>query len=249
MKRRGVGCAVLALPMVWAASDLTMAQRIPPDPSLAPPVVRRRMEQLNELHESIKKSLNLNDKQKNAIDKIFEEYLKTIARIDPRLPIKFPPGEEPPPEVRQVQKNVAKLTDQPVDLLERLEAELNDDQRKKLARLVGRWETIFVRSVGEGPLRLVGRAVKDPNLDVSDQKREALREIVKQAIESVGFGRPDEATLSRAVGDARAKIIKQLTPEQKAHFIETLNILQKQRALELKRYKWLRDRKPIIIKP
>lgn len=242
MKRRETICSALACVMAWAAPEAAVAQRIPPDVSRTPPIVQRRIAQIKQLHESMTRTLKFGEKQGEAIDRIFAEHEREVMTLNPLAPRRLAPGEVPTPGVLKATREMAIVTQRPTALMEQLEAELSEDQSKAFAKLVDRWELLHVRHIGEGPLRLLHRAVRDPGLEITTEKRQDLVDLVLKARSRVGSGRPDRTLSQKIAGETRDEIAKKLTPAQKAHFIETVTMLQQARADEAKKYNWLRDR-------
>ncbi|MCH7886078.1 MAG: hypothetical protein IIC01_12635, partial [Planctomycetes bacterium] len=173
MKRRETLCSALVCVMAWAAPEAAVAQRIPPDVSTKSPMIQRRMAQIKQLHDSMTRTLKLGEKQGEAIDRIFAEHEQEIMAMDPRAPRRLAPGEVPTPGVLQATREMAVVTQRPTALMEQIEAELNEDQSKAFAKLVDRWEVLHVRHIGEGSLRLLQRAVRDPALEIRAEKRQA----------------------------------------------------------------------------
>ncbi|MCH7838694.1 MAG: hypothetical protein IID38_00450 [Planctomycetes bacterium] len=249
MKRRETLCSALVCVMAWAAPEAAVAQRIPPDVSTKSPMIQRRMAQIKQLHDSMTKTLKLGEKQGEAIDRIFAEHEREVMTLNPLAPRRLAPGEVPTPGILKATREMAMVTQRPTALMEQLEAELNEDQSKAFAKLVDRWEVLHVRHIGEGSLRLLQRAVRDPALEITTEKRKALVDLLSKARTRVGPGRPDQTLMQKVTRETRDEIAKQLTPAQKAHFIETVTMLQQSRANEAKKHNWLRDRDRGRVKP
>ena len=249
MKRRKTLCSALVCVIAWAAPEAVVAQRIPPDVSRATPMIQRRIAQLKQLHESMTKTLKLGEKQGEAIDRIFEEHEREVVTLNPLAPRRLAPGELPTPAILKATHEMAIVTQRPTALVEQIEAELNEEQSKAFASLVDRWEILHVRHLGEGPLRLLQRAVRDPALEVTTEKRQALVDLVVKARSRIGSGRPDQNLIQRIARETRDEIAKHLAPAQKSLFIETVAMLQQSRANEAKKHKWLRNRDRGKVKP
>lgn len=249
MKRRQTLCSALVCVMTWAVPEAAVAQRIPPDASRTPPIVQRRIAQIKQLHESMTRTLKLAEKQGEAIDRIFAEHERHVMTLNPLAPRRLAPSEVPTPDILKATREMATVTQRPTELMEQIEAELNEDQNKAFAILVESWEILHVRHIGEGPLRLLKRAVRDPAMEMTTEKRQALVELVNKARSRVGTGRPDQTLIQKIARETRDEIAKQLTPAQKAHFIKTVTMLQQSRAKEAKKHKWLRDRDRGRVKP
>lgn len=249
MKRRQTLCSALVCIMAWAAPEAAVAQRIPPDASRTPPIVQRRIAQIKQLHESMTRTLKFGEKQREAIDRIFAEHEREVMALNPLAPRRLAPDEAPTPDILKATREMALVSQRPTALMEQIEAELNEDQSKAFAKLVDRWELLHVRHVGEGPLRLLQRAVRDPALEMTTEKRQALVDLVNKARSRLGSGRPDRTLVQKIAAETRDEIAKQLTPAQKAHFIETVTMLQQSRASEAKKYNWLRNRDRRRVKP
>ncbi len=248
MKRRETLCSTLVCVMAWAVPE-AVAQRIPPDVARKSPMIQRRMAQIKQLHDSMTRTLKLGEKQGEAIDRIFEEHEREVMAMDPRAPRRLAPSEAPTPEIIKARHEMAVVTQRPTALMEQIEAELNEDQSKAFAKLVDRWEVLHVRHIGEGSLRLLQRAVRDPALEITTEKRKALIDLLSKARTRVGPGRPDQTLMQKVTRETRDEIAKQLTPAQKAHFIETVTMLQQSRANEAKKHNWLRERDRGRVKP
>lgn len=249
MKRRQTLCSALVCVMAWAVPEAAVAQRIPPDASRTPPIVQRRIAQIKQLHESMTRTLKLAEKQGEAIDRIFAEHERHVMTLNPLAPRRLAPGEVPTRDILKATREMAIINERPTALMEQLEAELNEDQSKAFARLVDRWEVVHVRRIGEGPLRLLQRAVQDPALEMTTEKRKALVDLVNKARSRLGTGLPDQTLIQNIARETRDEIAKKLTPAQKAHFIETVTMLQQSRASEGKKYNWLRNRDRGRVKP
>jgi len=214
------------------------------------------------LQDQIYKGIELTDLQKKAISAIVEDQLRYLhktegapptwdgrprdalaepgaenALLDPAAVTPDPRHTTPKSEIREDvrDRNRPPVTmfDDGSTLVNLIATELSGAQLEKYEQISSRWMALRPHGWADGPLRHIFRALRDPELKVSDEERTAMMGILRKSMSEL---RPKRAVLEnrlKAFDETKAALIAKMSPAQRDHFEQTLKYLRHKHAEEV----------------
>ncbi len=131
-------------------------------------------------------------------------------------------------------------TDAP--LFKDIAGSLNAEPRKQFEAVALRWTRLKFRGGPDGPLSRLMRALRDPLLQLSEEKAESLRKTVGETMASVKASRKDPEVVALAEKEVRQRVDSELTPDQIKHLDGTLAEIATQQEAEVANGKKLEQR-------
>lgn len=133
--------------------------------------------------------------------------------------------------VREIKADIAKhtagtdenFTRIPEDIVGELRPLLKDPQKADYERVAARWTALEVGGPFEGPVRMLIRCVKDPELKLNPTQRLAAETILGETMLAVRKNR-DPQNIAELAAKARLKLRDELTNEQRDHMEKTLQM-------------------------
>ncbi len=118
------------------------------------------------------------------------------------------------------------LMSTPTAFFQNLAAELPSSQHGQFNRLAQRWWALYPQIALEYPLGRLYRASLDPELDISNGQREAIRKMIAEASADLKPVGSDEVLVRKWKKETLFNILKSLTPAQRLHYQTTLDELE-----------------------
>jgi len=118
--------------------------------------------------------------------------------------------------------------DDPTRLVNTFKDELSAEQAVVYDDIAYRWRVLRPFGVADGPLRQLARAVRDPQLAISDDTRADGVKIIQKQMMDLTRRRARLSLDSRlkAFDEAKAAVVAMMSPEQKSRFEKTIEHLQ-----------------------
>ncbi|MGB2985979.1 MAG: hypothetical protein WBE26_08855 [Phycisphaerae bacterium] len=208
----------------------------------------RRIAQLKKLQEAMNKKLDLSKEQEQTIDQLFSEHLRKLEEGQGRRSAfaGSPKDAEELKVLRDKLIEARKAGDQETlhkirkqfreklredfaakkrtapDIIEKLAAELDENQRSEFHKLVQRLWTGESHHPRPDGLRKLWRAVMKPDMGLSEEQQRAIRETLRGGFASIAEAGKDKKKVREITNQVRADIFKELTPEQRAKIEATL---------------------------
>lgn len=117
-------------------------------------------------------------------------------------------------------------------ILNDIASSLNADARKQFNEVGLRWQKLKYRGGPDGPLTRLMRALRDPLLQLTEEKAEHLRTTVGGIMASAKASRKDADVMAAVVKEAREKVDAELSPEQIKQLDATLAEMAKEQDAE-----------------
>ncbi len=112
----------------------------------------------------------------------------------------------------------------PEDILPELAAQMRGEQIVAFQKVSARWTALKPRGPIDGPIRMLIRGIKDPELGLSAEDQAAAYAILGEA-QTESRKVHNQANIAKYSAQAREKILKLLKGEQRAHYDKTINAL------------------------
>ena len=204
---------------------------------------RQLVDALRQLRESMAKKLVFDSKQKEAIDVLFEDHLDSIKEsagegldeqqaqqrerfeeLRKRMEAARQNGDRE--ELKRLREESRKLRKElaPLDMqatagfIKELEKVLSDEQRpvfKKMVRRLGLAGEPSRRGPG-GRFRMMMAALQDPDLGITDEKVQQIREMVRERMSSVARDEAGRGDREKVLEELEGLILAELTTEQRS---------------------------------
>jgi Spy/CpxP family protein refolding chaperone len=212
---------------------------------------------LNRLRLEINTSLELSAEQRKTIERLFDEHLRAI-REDQHSEAGSQMTEEDLKELQAIQARmvtarqagdteaVEKTREELIakarslrrpgrpgnaQFYRQISEQLNDKQREAFEALVRRHRTERLPRPQNGPLRELLKALRDPEVGLTAEQRDKLRDLLKDAITANAPGEiPEEERRARIAKKLHEDVRKILTPEQAAKLDEVLRNEERRQA-------------------
>jgi len=113
-----------------------------------------------------------------------------------------------------------------------LVAELNPVQAPMLFNVIERWNILDFRSMEEGPILKLMRALSDPEVKLSEAERTEFQNIVSEAYKQVPQEERKPKKMAEIAQQSRDKIFNKLTPVQVAQIENNLAEMEKVSAVD-----------------
>lgn len=204
--------------------------------------IRRRMAQLAKLQSAMKKKLDLTGKQKEAVDRLFKTYFRSLSdkaerprprEADPvhgdaleglREQLKEAKKAGDEEAVRQLreqfrQKRQTRTSAIPPTLdqfFATVAAELDEKQRPGFRGLIKRMRIGDVRQSRRGKLRRLLRTVMNPGVGLSSEQQQVLRTLFRDGALAIAHAeRAGDDSVDELTAKLRHDVLKELTPAQR----------------------------------
>jgi hypothetical protein len=213
---------------------------------------RHRIAELFRLHDLLRGRLEPSVEQRNAIERLFDGYIRDIreGRVNPARSRATFADESKMPRLYQLQDQltaatnagdkatvqqvvesirILKVDPAPIrpprhfDFVDTVAAEMKPEQRERFYDTIRRWRTLEPgRTSRDAPIRVLRRALRDPELGLPPERRDTVDKIVVAAMKSVPIRERDPAALAEAEAKARAEVLERLTDEERTKLQSTL---------------------------
>ncbi len=204
--------------------------------------IRRRMAQLAKLQSAMKKKLDLTGNQKEAIDRLFKTYFRSLSdKADRPRPLEAHPGQGDALEglreqlkeakkagdeaaVRQLRKQfrqerqtrtsaTAPTLDQ---FFAEVSTELDEKQRPVFRGLIKRMRIGDVRQSRRGELRRLLRTVMNPGVGLSSEQQQVVRTVFRDGALAIAHAeRAGDDSVDELTAKLRKDVLNELTPAQR----------------------------------
>ena len=227
-----------------AAANQASPEKAPvlrPRPIERPPS-SRIISRLGKLREELFEKLDLTPQQKKAIGDLFDDYIRSINEHEDQRSgrrvedtdlaelralrkqmdeARAAGNKERERELRQQLVDKAQSLRRPEgastsELIQKTAQQLEDKQLGAFREIVKRFQLDEAHRSRGGPLRTILRAVRDPDLGLTDEQRRKVGEIVREQISAVPTSERRGDRMDKIAEAVRTEVFKLLTPEQKA---------------------------------
>lgn len=106
------------------------------------------------------------------------------------------------------------LTVNQVAILDEVREVTRPELRESLDTVISRWTWLERGAPYDGPVRMLNRASRDPDLKLSDEQREAVRAAISTALNEIPTHKRSEANKKEAAEKAYSAVMKVLNNEQ-----------------------------------
>ncbi len=222
-------------------ADDDQAEAINAEPLSVEVPLRRQVMELTKLQNEMKKKLDLSRTQETAIDALFKGYLRTLRqRVGPQRPggeqsedtaelwelrrkvieARKAGDQQTGRQLREQFKQKLRSRSSPTNigmwqLFDDVSAELDGEQRRSFRKLIMRFPVGHVRRPHGGELRALQRAVMSPDVDLSEEQRQAVRGVMRDGVASVRKMERDSDQAKQIIAKVSADVFEILTPEQR----------------------------------
>jgi hypothetical protein len=203
---------------------------------------RRQFMQLKKLEEAMKEKLRLSREQRNAIEQLFRDHLallrerqsrrqvpeadsKDVEEIkalrDKLIKAREAGDEQAVSEARKqlkdkLQERLGSEADPTSEFLDKVAAELDENQRAEFRKLVRRLGIDTPRGPRDLELRKLLRVVRQPEVGLSEQQQRTIRTILRDAAAALADPEVDATKADEITAKARADVFKELALEQQS---------------------------------
>lgn len=198
------------------------------------PMLRFEMKQAEFLHRMTVEKLRPDPQQAQALALIFGDYIRRTVEERPRpILVGYP---EPPPVQTQgadivltpghQTENQVDANGRPLYLVAQAIAVLKPEHVKPFRTTIERWK-VLRQGVTDGPLKRLYRSLLDPQLALPKEKLAVLVPMLQDAI--AGLSSMERRQLDRMIKiekKTRARIFKELTPDQQRQAEKVILMLQ-----------------------
>ena len=228
--------------------------------------VRRQIAGLKKLQVAMRKKLGLSRKQVEAVDGLFDDYMRRLK--DERQ--KRADSEEAPEivalrdAVRQASEDgdgkgvrrarmalaerlradSGEVSDPTSQFIEELAGQLEEDQREEFRRLVSRLRIGQSHEPPRMRLKRLYRAVLRPDMELTREQQRAIKEIIRNGMSSLTKAGGNAEQMREIMERIRAELFKELTPEQVAK-VKAATDVAGRREPRRQRGDAIRDRRPL----
>lgn len=198
------------------------------------PMLRFEMKQAEFLHRMTIEKLRPDPQQAQALALVFANYIRRTVEERPRpILVGYP---EPPPVQTQgadivltpgyQTENQVDANGRPLYLVVQAIAVLRPEQVKPFRATIERWKMLR-QGITDGPLKRLYRSLFDPQLALPKEKLAVLIPMLQDSIEGLSsLERRQRDRMIKIEKKTRAKIFKELTPDQQRHAEKVIQMLQ-----------------------